>query len=176
MTLQTSVLTDLKSGIVGEIAFDGPTRVATAVLKSGAGAANNVVGRAFTYNTDQTGVENVRAGGTGRFAGILINPKTLVLNGTAAGGTLADSLVVADGTPVELMIMGEVFVSLTTTGAVLQPTSYLVYDTTTGALDWVADPQTPGAGKALVPNAVTYRHNASPTVAGAFLAVAKLTN
>ena len=54
----------------------------------------------------------VSAGGdAGIFAGILIQPKVATpLRGTAVGGTLADSLTLPDGTPVELLQMGEVFV------------------------------------------------------------------
>lgn len=168
MSFQTTVLADIRSGIVGEIAFDGPTRAIPAMLDSGAGAANNVIGRVFTYQ--DKAVESVRAGGTGTFAGIFVMPKTHVLRGTAAGGTLAESMVVPDGTPGEFLQMGYVYVSLATTGAVIGDP--LKYNTTTGAIDFGA----PGAGEAAIPNAVVDRHNASPTAAGAFLAVAKLTN
>ena len=111
MGFQTTVLADIRSGIIGELAFTGPTRAVSAMLDSGAGAANNVVGRAFTYAS----VENntVKAGGdAGIFAGILIQPKSQALRGTAVGGTLADSLTLPDGTPVELLQMGEAFVGL----------------------------------------------------------------
>lgn len=168
MAFQTSVIGDIRSGLVGEIAFDGPTRAVPAMLDSGAGAANNIIGRVFTY-LDKA-VESVQAGGTGTFAGIFVMPKTHTLRGTAAGGTLADSLLVPDGTPGEFLQMGYVYVSLATTGAVIG--SPLKYNTTTGAIDFGA----PGAGEAAIPNAVVDRHNASPTATGAFLAVAKLTN
>lgn len=168
MGFQTAVASDLKSGVIGEIAFDGPTRAVPAVLKSGAGAANNIIGRVFTY-VDAAN-ELVQAGGSGAFAGIFILPKTHVLRGTAAGGTLADSLLVPDGEPGEFLQMGHVYVSLATTGAVIG--SPLKYNTTTGAIDF----GTPGAGEAAIPNAIVSRHNASPTAAGQFLAVAKLTN
>lgn len=111
MGFQTTVTGDIRSGVIGEIAFDGPTRAVSAMLDSGAGAANNVVGRAFCYaNTTNN---TVSAGGDGGvFAGILIQPKSHALRGTAADGTLADSLTLPDGTPVELLQMGEVFVGL----------------------------------------------------------------
>jgi hypothetical protein len=169
MGFQTAVVADIKSGVIGEIAYDGPIRVRTAVLDSGAGAANNVIGRVFTWQ--DRAAETVKAGGAAAdFAGILINPKTHALLGTAAGGTLADSLTLADGTPVELMFMGEVFVSISTTGGTIG--AALKYNTTTGVIDF----GTPGAGEAAIPNAVLERHNASPTATGAFLGVAKLTN
>ena len=169
MAFQTSVIGDIRSGVVGEIAFDGPTRALSAVLDSGAGAANNVVGRVFTWADRAAGT--VKAGGdVDDFAGILVMPKTHALRGTVAGGTLADSLTLPDGTPVELLQMGEVFVSVDTTGAVVGDA--LKYNTTTGVIDH----GTAGAGEAAIPNAVVSRNNSSPTAANAFLVVAKLTN
>lgn len=169
MGFQTTVIGDVKSGVIGEIAFEGPLRVLSAMLDSGAGAANNVVGRVFTY-IDKA-AETVQAGGpVADFAGIMINPKAHPLRGTAAGGTLADSLTLPDGEWAEFLNMGFVFVSLATTGAVIG--AALKYNTTTGIIDHGA----PGAGEAAIPNAVVARHNASPTAAGQFLAVAKLTN
>lgn len=168
MPFQTSVLDEIRSGLVGEIAFDGPTRAIAAVIDSGAGAENNVIGRVFTYADES--VESVQAGGEGEFAGIFVMPKTHVLRGTAAGGTLAESLLVPDGTPGEFLQMGEVYVSVATDGATIG--SVLKYNTTTGVIDHGA----PGAGEAAIPNAVVSRHNASPTAAGAYLVVARLTN
>lgn len=169
MGFQTAVELDLTSGVIGEIAYDGPTRAQPAVLDSGAGAAGNVVGSVFTWQDRAAGT--VRAGGAAAdFAGILVHPKSYPLLGTAAGGTLATSLTVADGTAVQLLLMGEVFVSLSTTGATIGAS--LKYNTTTGIIDFGA----PGAGEAAIPNAVVSRHNASPTSTSAFLAVAKLTN
>lgn len=168
MGFQTSVAADLKSGVIGELSHDGPIRAVPAVLDTGAGAANNVVGRAFTYIDEAA--ETVQAGGTGFFAGIMILPKTHQLLGTAAGGSLADSLVLPDGTPAEFLQMGEVYVSLATTGATIG--SAVKFIDATGALDHGA----PGAGETAVPNAVVVRHNASALDTGAFLAVIRLTN
>jgi hypothetical protein len=169
MPFQTTVLADIKSGVIGELAFDGPTRVQTAMLDSGAGAANNVIGRVFTW-IDKA-ANTVQAGGPAAdFAGILVHPKGYSSLGTTAGGTLADTLILPDGVAVELLFMGEVYVSLATTGGTIG--AALKYNTTTGVIDFGA----PGAGEAAIPNAVLSRHNASPTAAGQFLAVAKLTN
>jgi hypothetical protein len=168
MAFQSTVLADIKSGIVGEIAFDGPTRVVPAILDSGAGAANNVVGRAFCY--EDTAAETVSAGGDGgNFAGILILPKTHVLHGTA-GDTLAQSLTLPDGTPVELLQMGEIYVSLASDGGDIGDPVF--YADATGILDH----GTAGAGQTQVPNATIVRHVPSPTAAGQFLAVIRLTN
>ncbi|UVE47603.1 hypothetical protein KS461_10050 [Pseudomonas chlororaphis] len=168
MAFPSTVKADLISGVIGEISHDGPSRVRPGVLDS-ADADNNVIGRAFTYAS--TGAETMTAGGTGAFAGILVLPKTHVLYGTQ-GDTLADSLVLPNGTPAEFMEMGFCYVSLATPNAPIG--AFVVYNTTTGALGWVADPEAPGAGNALVPNCVVDRHNASADTPS--LAVIKLTN
>lgn len=169
MGFQTTVIADIRSGMIGEIAFDGPTRAISGILDSGAGAANNVIGRVFTWADKAAGT--FKAGGAAAdFAGILVMPKTHALRGTTAGGPLADSLTLPDGVAVELLQMGEVFVSLATTGGVIG--DVLKYNTTTGIVDFGA----PAAGEAAIPNAVVSRNNASPTAATSFLAVAKLTN
>lgn len=169
MAFQTTVIGNIRSGVIGEIAFDGPTRAVSAMLDSGAGAANNVVGRAFCYAS--TTNNTVSAGGdAGIFAGILIQPKSYALRGTAVGGTLADSLLLPDGTPVELLQMGEVFVSLASSGATIG--SLVKYADATGVLDHgVAS-----TGETQVPNATVVRVDPSPTAAGAYLAVIRLTN
>ena len=169
MAFQTTVSADIRSGVIGELAFNGPTCAASAMLDSGAGAANNVVGRAFCYASTES--NTVSAGGdAGIFAGILIQPKSYALRGTAAGGTLADSLTLPDGVAVELLQMGEVFVSLATDGATIG--SLVKYDDTTGVLDH----GTASTGETQVPNAVVTRVEPSPTAAGAYLAVIRLTN
>jgi hypothetical protein len=169
MGFQTTVIGDIRSGVIGEIAFNGPTRAVSAMLDSGAGAANNVVGRAFCYASTEN--NTVKAGGdAGIFAGILIQPKSHALRGTAVGGTLADSLTVPDGVAVELLQMGEVFVSLATDGATIG--SLVKYDDTTGVLDHGAA----STGETQVPNATVVRVEPSPTAAGAYLAVIRLTN
>lgn len=168
MAFQSTVISDIRSGLIGEIAFDGPTRAVSAVLDSGAGAANNIVGRAFCYAS----VENntVSAGGdAGNFAGILIMPKTYALRGES-GDTLAESLLLPDGVPVELLQMGEVFVSLASDSATVG--SLVKYADTTGILDHgVAS-----TGETQVPNATVVRVEPSPTAAGEYLAVVRLTN
>ena len=72
MAFPSSVISDLVSGIPGEIAFDSPYTGIAATINS-ASAANNVFGRAMTY-VDES-VETIGAGGTGKFAGLLVNPK-----------------------------------------------------------------------------------------------------
>lgn len=154
MAIPYTAINQLVSGIPGEQAFDGPTRALAALLNTTT-EANNVFGRAFTYRDEA--VESVQAGGTGLFAGIMINPKAYLLDvGYALNGTQA-----------EFGFMGEWFVSLTTTGATIGDLIYFV--NATGELGH----GTAGAGQTQIPNAVVSRHNVSPETPT--LAVIRLT-
>ena len=148
MAFPSSVISDLRSGVVGEISFDAPYTGIAAVANS-ASAANNVFGRAFTY-VDES-VEIIGAGGTGLFAGILVNPKAFSVT-TVDGGT--DS--VPNGTPVEVMREGECFVLLLAgTGVTIGDGVYFVNaDGTLGA-------GTAGAGQTQIAGATVFRHNPS---------------
>jgi len=166
MSVQTSVSLDLTSGIVGELAFDTPKVTIPATLNSGAGAANNIVGRAFCY--DSTTNELVSAGGAaGNFAGILIKPKEYPLLGTTTD-TLATSLLLPDGQVVELLQKGEVYVSLASDGGDIG--DGIFYADATGALDH----GTASTGQTQIANCTIVRHVPSPTAAGQYLAVISL--
>ena len=103
MSFQSTVVRLLGFGIVGEFFLDGLQSVQPAILDS-TDAANNVFGRAFTVsgNPEVGGALLAEAGGTGPFAGILINPKTHISYGTDAGGPLAPSMVLPNEAGVEL--------------------------------------------------------------------------
>lgn len=160
MAFQSSVSVDQGFGVVGEVAFDGPTRAQPYIIVS-ADAANNVVGRAFTSSNGTVAA----AGGTAVFAGILVHPKHYASYGTAAGGPLAPTLTLANNSPGEFLTMGEIVVTLPGAAAVGDPVKY---NTTTGVLGTGA----PGAGEAAVPNAKVSHY----AVTGAGLAVITLTN
>lgn len=155
MGIPTTVKTQLISGIPGEIAFDGPTRVITALINT-ASEANNVFGRAFTYADES--IESVAAGGTGEFAGILINPKAYGIgtNGVAPNWKAA-----------EFLQMGEVYVTVSNAGTI---GDLVYYDNATGALGL----GTAGAGQTQIPTAKVVRHNVSSETPR--LAVIRLTN
>lgn len=154
MAIPYTAINEPVSGIPGEQAFDGPTRALTALLDSTT-EANNVFGRAFTY-TDES-VESVQAGGTGLFAGIMINPKAYLL----------DVEYARNGTQSEFGFMGEWYVQLSTTGGTIGDPIYFV--NATGVLGH----GTAGAGQTQIPNAVISRHNVSPQTPT--LAVVRLT-
>lgn len=156
---QTTVLSALASGVVGEIAFEGPLNAAPGILQSGS-AANNVIGRAFTYvsNSAQDGdthAKLVQAGGAGPLCGILANPKEYVSNGTAAGGTLAATMTLRNG---EVGSFAQhtpgIYVLLTTAGNVGDQVAYATAD---GQLQAVAPGAAAPGGTALIPGAVVVR-------------------
>lgn len=163
MTFQSSVLAALATGVVGDFAFvDGGERVFPYMLDSDS-AANNVIGRAFTISAE--GV--VEAGGDGVFAGILVNPKSYPYQGLFNNDD--GQLALPNGANGEFAKRGYVFVTLPGAAAI---GDYVVYNTTTGVLGTVTDPETPGAGNALVPNARVSTY----TITGAGIAVIELSN
>ena len=150
MGFQSSVSDAQGFGVVGEIFSNSPFRSKPYTLVSTPQA--NVFGKAFTVTSE--GI--AQAGGTGFFAGILINPKNHALSGLTA------SLVLPDKTEGELLTMGEVVVSL---GASASIGNKVTYNTTTGALSsavetaiftgTIDDGSAPGAGTVLTVSAVT---------------------
>lgn len=148
MAFPSSVISDLVSGIPGEIAFDAPYTGITAILDTTT-EANNVFGRAFTYKTES--VESVQAGGTGLFAGIMVNPKAHAINTLSA---TTDS--VSNGRVSEFAVQAEVYVLLSVGTAVTigDPVFFVNADGTLGA-------GTAGAGQTQITGATVVRHNPS---------------
>lgn len=162
MAIPNTARIALLSGFPGNISHDGPTRAASCVLKSGT-EANNVFGRAFTY--DDTGKETVQAGGTGTFAGIMINPKAYAI----------DTEYAVNGTVAEFLTMGEVYVEIKGDSPDIGSKVYFIPATgeiTVDANDG-ADP-TPADYTEIV-GAVVVRHSASTNSSGGKLAVISLT-
>jgi hypothetical protein len=148
MAFPSTVVSDLVSGIPGEISFDAPYTGIAAVINS-ASAANNVFGRAMTYINEA--VETIGAGGTGKFAGILVNPKT------SAFGVIGDtSDTVPNGTPVSTMFEGECYVLLST-GTTVTIGDAVFFVNATGELGV----GTAGAGQTQIVGAQVFRHNVS---------------
>src|ERR1700761_6331884 len=100
-TFQSSVNIWSAAGVVGELAFDGPMRAAPYNLYSA--GVPNLVGNAFTVTSggspepvgNSAIAGTAQVGGTGVFAGILINPKDYASYGTASG-PLNPTLVLPD--------------------------------------------------------------------------------
>lgn len=154
MAIPYTAINQLVSGIPGEQAFDGPVRALSALLDSD-NQVDNVFGRAFTYKDE--GVESVQAGGTGLFAGLMINPKIYLL----------DVEYAYNDTQAEFGFMGEWYVLLSTTGGTIGDLVY--FDNDTGELGHGAA----GANQTQIEGAVISRHNVSPETPT--LAVVRLT-
>lgn len=160
MAFPSTVISDLVSGIPGEIAFDAPYTGITAIVDTTT-EANNVFGRAFTYKNEA--VESVQAGGTGLFAGLMVNPKAHAINTLAA---TTDS--VSNGRVSEFCVKGEVYVLLSVGTAVTigDPVFFVNADGTLGA-------GTAAAGQTQIAGATVVRHNPSAANAPS-LAVVRL--
>lgn len=157
MGFQSTVSTAKSLGAPGDIFNSGPIRAQDFILTS---STDNVVGYAYTVSAQ--GVATV--GGTGVFAGILVNSKAYASYGTA-GDTLASTLVVPNNSNGELLKMGTILVDLTTTAAIGDP---IYYVNATGALG----AGTATTGQTQIPNAYVDYY----TVSAAGLAVITLTN
>lgn len=161
MAFPSSVISDLVSGIPGEISHDAPYTGVTAVINTTT-EANNVFGRAFTYRDEA--VETVQAGGTGLFAGLLVNPKAHAVNEI---GTTADTVL--NGRVGEFAVEGEVYVLLTAgTSVTIGDGIYFV--NATGALA----AGTASTGETQIAGATVFRHNPSAANAPS-LAVVRLS-
>lgn len=179
---QTSVLSTIGAGIVGEIAFAGDVRAIPVILDS-ASAANNVVGRAFYYKVNSAGAIDpnpVQAGGDEslgllKFAGILGNPKEYANPGTS-GDPLASTLTLPNGTIATLIqFTAGMWANLESPPKV---GNFVISEIATGKLDSIAPADYVGgsgipAGWQIVPNAVVARYNTGATGAP-YLAVIAL--
>lgn len=148
MAFPSTVVSDIRSGVVGEVSYDSPYTGVSSVVNS-TDAANNVFGRAFTYSDES--VETIAAGGTNLFAGILVNPKAFAV--TSVEST---SDTVPNGTPVEVMREGECFVLLTV-GTAVSIGDGVFFVNATGALG----AGTAAAGQTQIVGASVFRHNPS---------------
>jgi hypothetical protein len=137
------------AGYPGELAFTGPVRAAPYNLVSTPNP--NRVGRVFTITSPANpnpvyGVPSgntlgapiagtARAGGTGVFAGILVNPKEYALYGTSALAPLAASLDLPDQTIGSLLTMGYIWADLPGPANI---GDLVTYNTSTGELNSIA--------------------------------------
>lgn len=129
---QSQVYLNQGTGVYGELYDNSPSRVRSLILRS-ASSSYNVFGRAFTWVAGQDGV--VQAGGSGVFAGYLVNPKQHASYGTTAGGPLAPTLTLPNEVVADILNMGCIFALLPATASV---GDLVVYNTTTGVLATVA--------------------------------------
>lgn len=136
MPFQSVVNFERALGVPGEMFLSGPNRTQPAILRSASAAYNIIGATAYTVllpgsDQDPNSPIVAVAGGTGAFAGILVAPKTYASYGTAADGPLAPTMTLPNEWNAELMLMGEVVVTLPGAASIGDP---VIYDTTTGVL------------------------------------------
>jgi hypothetical protein len=165
---QSTVNDEMAFGVVGEIFDSGPHRAQPFTITSD-DAALNVFGRAFTVVSE--GVAEAGKDGAQVFAGILVSPKEHVSYGTAAGGPLAASITLPNGTIGTLLSEGSIVVALPANANI----GDLVYFTdATGILTTTAPGAAAPANSTLIEGAYVDRF--TPTaVAGYTLAVITLS-
>lgn len=129
MAFQSTVRQLQAFGVIGEIIRNVPVISTPWNLVSD--PAVNTIGNAFTV-TSYEGV--AECGGTGTFAGILVNPKSYSLAGTTAGA-LESSLDLADNSVGELLTAGEIVVTLATASSIGDA---VIFAEATGDLDSIA--------------------------------------
>lgn len=115
MAFQSAVNIYQAFGVPGEVYLAGPTRAAPAILDSD--GVPQKIGNAFTWrnsgaDSEGAGAGTAQVGGTGVFAGILVNPKAYASYGNATSGPLGTDFVLPDNQNGELLFMGEVCVNL----------------------------------------------------------------
>ncbi len=132
MTFQTTVSLVQGFGVPGDIYTDGPHRAESFILNS-VDATYNIIGQTCCTVTSNAG--EAKAGGTGIFAGFLINPKVQALQGTATDGSLAPTMVLPNYTQVECLTEGSIVVNLPAAATV---GDLVVFDNTTGAISTIS--------------------------------------
>lgn len=160
MAFQSTVAFFQGSGIQGDIYLDDPHRAQSYILDS-ASSALNIIG-ATVFTVVSQGV--ARAGGTGAFAGFLVDSKQYALYG-AGGIPLNPSMTLPNFTQADILSMGTIFVLLPAAAAI---GDVVLYDTTTGALSTVTPGTTPPVGTAYANATVTV---ATPNAVGSQLAI-----
>lgn len=164
MTFQTTVALQQGFGVPGELFNDSPWRSQSYILNTTSHPEYNIIGATCCTITSQ-GI--AQAGGTGIFAGFIVDPKVYALEGTIAGGTLAPTLTLPNYTQVELLTMGSIVVTLPAGAAI---GDVVIFNQTTGAIST----QTPNSA---LPSGYSYANAVVDyfTVAAAGLAVITVT-
>lgn len=159
MSFQTTVSLAQGFGVPGEMFTDSPVQATPYTIYTASHPEYNIIGATCCTVTSQ-GV--CAAGGTGAFAGFLVDPKDQALFG-AGGIPLNPTLGVPNYSIVECLTMGVIVVTLPAAAAI---GDYVVYNTTTGAISTITS-STPLAAGTKFANAIVTNY----TVSGLGLAV-----
>lgn len=156
--LQKTVQYQYTTGFRGDVIKDGPIRALPFRLNSQT-TVPNTIGCAFTYDSEvaasggSPSIPVAKVGGTGVFAGILINSKEHASYGNLVDGPLGPTMALPPNISVELATMGFVVVQLNTAANYGDPVYFspdAVGGDEVGGL-YASDRATPG--RVLIPNA-----------------------
>jgi hypothetical protein len=143
---QTLVNTNIALGLPGTVAYDVATNSQNRIIDSSTLGIANVVGYAYT-ETVVNGVAVATAGGTGEFAGILVEPKAY----SSASVVGTSSYAIANGSVGHLLNHGAVFVAVPAAAAIGDS---VFFSQTTGAISTgTGQTATPSAGFTKIRNA-----------------------
>src|ERR1700733_6207797 len=149
MGFQSTVSINMGFGVPGELFTDSPYQSQPYTIYTSASAAYNIIGSTCCTVTSQGFCE---AGGTGVFAGFLVDPKDVALFGTN-GIPLNPTLTVPNYTQVECLTMGTIVVQLPAAAAI---GDYVVYNTTTGAISTITPSSVLASGTAFANAIVSF--------------------
>jgi hypothetical protein len=159
---QSSVFVNAGGGVPGEFYSDVPHRTQSFIIDS-SNAGNNIIGSTCCTIVSQGIAE---AGGTGIFAGFLVDPKDVALFGSG-GQPLNPTLVVPNETQVECLTEGSIWVTLPGAANI---GDIVMFDQTTGQISTQAPNLALPGGKSYAFAVVDYF-----TVTGAGLGVITVT-
>lgn len=126
---QSSVFINAGAGVPGEFYSDTPHRTQSFIIDS-TDPTNNIIGSTCCTIVSQGIAE---AGGTGVFAGFLVDPKDIALFGSG-GLPLSPTLVVPNFTQVECLTEGSIWVTLPGAAAI---GDVVIFDQTTGQISTI---------------------------------------
>lgn len=176
MAFPATVRTDIASGFPGDLALDGPTYATPVVVTLALGPATDlVIGRVFSIEATsdpQTAVPGRPSAGYVT-PGVLVSRGQQASYGTAAGGSLANTMVLPANAVAELLHgCAGVFVEMATPET-CYPGNLVIFHTGTGVVDSLAPGNSLPADHEVLGGAVVIRSRAAQDDGG--LAIIALT-
>ena len=166
MAFPATVRTDIASGFPGDLALDGPTYATPVVLADNGTPANLVIGRVMSIDkvsADPQIAVPGRIGSGYALPGILVSRGQQASYGTAAGGSLAQTMVLPAGAVAEVLHgCAGVFVTIALNAGFGRPGNLVIFHTTTGVLDGLTPGTALPANHEVLLGATFVRDLASP--------------